>query len=79
MYRRPSLITRLLTLAPIETAMSLLTGCFAVYGIFGYKEFVTKDLPFTPLIFAFGQWPFYAILLLTVGFGMAALIKADRA
>lgn len=77
--QRPSLITRLLRFAPVETAMAVLNGSIAVYGIRGYQEFIKSDLPYSPLIFAFGQWPFYVVLLIAVGCAFAAFVKADRA
>lgn len=78
--KRPSIIARLLRFAPIETLMALLSGFFSAYGINSYNQFVQNgglDLAYTPLIFIFGQWPFFVTLLVAVLFAFRAYLKAD--
>lgn len=80
--KRPSIIARLLRFAPIETLMALLSGGFSVYGINAYSQYAQSgglELAYTPLVFAFGQWPFYVTLLVAILFGYRAYWKAEQA
>lgn len=80
MRQQPSLIYRMLRCAPMESIIVVVTAVFAIYGVNAFEQYVRSQPAqdaYTPLIFAFGRWPFYLSLLLTVGAALRAYIKAE--
>lgn len=75
---RPSLVKRLALFAPLETLMCLLTLGFGVYGLWGLAAWERNPLAskVTPLIYAFGVWPYAAVLLIGAGLGFWAYQKS---
>lgn len=78
---RYNLIARMCRFAPLETGLAVLSGLAAICGVHGFYDYIHSGVvsqEFTPLIYSFGPWPFYALLLVTVASALAAYIKADK-
>lgn len=78
---RPPLLVRMIRLAPKEMCMAFISGFLAVYGVNAFNEYVHDrdvDTSYVPVIFSFGPWPYYGILLITVVCLILALLKAEK-
>lgn len=74
----PSLPSRLMMFAPIESLVSVLLLACGGYLIWGYLDFQSspfaKDI--TPALYTFGMWPFLAIVVAGLAVGYKAFESA---
>ena len=73
-------LIRMFRVAPLEMLMALISGAFSLYGIHAYDDYLHAggiSASFTPLLFAYGRWPFYGVLFVTVSCLVLAHFKTS--